>query len=136
MNKYLQVQDLSMAFDTKKGKFVALSGIDLSIVQGEFVALIGQSGCGKSTLLNLMAGLLQPTSGWIFCAGREVAGPGPERAVVFQNHSLLPWLTCFANVHLAAERVFSDKESKQSINDRAHAIQAGRFNARRKQTSP
>ena len=111
-----------MAFETKKGRFVALSGVHLNIEQGEFVALIGHSGCGKSTLLNLIAGLLQPTSGWLFCAGREIAGPGPERAVVFQNHSLLPWLTCFGNVHLAAERVFAGKESRQSINDRPRAV--------------
>ena len=122
MSKYVQVQDVEMAFETKKGRFVALEGIDLSIRQGEFVTLIGHSGCGKSTLLNLIAGLLLPTSGFVFCAGREIAGPGPERAVVFQNHSLLPWLTCFGNVHLAAERVFADTESKQSINDRAHAV--------------
>ena len=122
MNKYVQVQEVDMAFAMKQGRFVALKGIDLNIQQGEFVALIGHSGCGKSTLLNLIAGLLQPTSGWIFCAGREIAGPGPERAVVFQNHSLLPWLTCFENVHLAAERVFGGKEPKQSINERTHAV--------------
>ena len=122
MNKYVQVQDVAMAFETKKGRFVALSGVNLNIAQGEFIALIGHSGCGKSTLLNLIAGLLQPSSGWIFCAGREIAGPGPERAVVFQNHSLLPWLTCFGNVHLAAERVFSETESKQAVNDRTHAV--------------
>ena len=122
MNKYVQVQDVAMAFETKKGRFVALSGVNLNIAQGEFVALIGHSGCGKSTLLNLITGLLQPTSGWVFCAGREIAGPGPERAVVFQNHSLLPWLTCFGNVHLAAERVFAGKESRQSINDRTRAV--------------
>ena len=122
MNKYVQVQDVDMTFDTKKGSFIALSGVNLSIEQGEFVALIGHSGCGKSTLLNLIAGLLHPTSGWVFCAGREIAGPGPERAVVFQNHSLLPWLTCFGNVHLAAERVFGGKESKQQVNDRTHAV--------------
>ena len=111
-----------MAFETKKGRVVALSGVHLNIEQSEFVALIGHSGCGKSTLLNLIAGLLQSTSGWVFCAGREIAGPGPERAVVFQNHSLLSWRTCFGNVHLAAERVFAGKESRQSINDRTRAV--------------
>ena len=77
MNKYVQVQDVAMAFETKKGRFVALSGVNLNIAQGEFVTLIGHSGCGKSTLLNVITGLLQPTSGWVFCAGREIAGPGP-----------------------------------------------------------
>ena len=70
------------------------------------MALIGHSGCGKSTLLNLIAGLSTPTHGSLICANREIAGPGPDRGVVFQNHSLLPWLTCFENVHLAVERVF------------------------------
>ena len=76
------------------------------MAKGEFVALIGHSGCGKSTLLNLIAGLTTPTAGSLICANREIAGPGPERAVVFQNHSLLPWLTCFENVYLGVERVF------------------------------
>jgi ABC-type sugar transport system ATPase subunit len=76
--------------------------------QGEFV-LIGHSGCGKSTLLNLIAGLTIPTGGHLLCANKEIKGPGPERAVVFQNHSLLPWLSCWGNVHLAVERVFGKR---------------------------
>ncbi|HYI88146.1 MAG TPA: ABC transporter ATP-binding protein [Burkholderiales bacterium] len=83
-----------------------LTGIDLTIRKGEFVTLIGHSGCGKSTLLNLVAGLIKPTLGAILLAGKHVDGPGPDRGVVFQNHSLLPWLTCYENVHLAVERVF------------------------------
>jgi nitrate/nitrite transport system ATP-binding protein len=82
-----------------KGLFPALRDIHLTVAKGEFVALIGHSGCGKSTLLNLIAGLTTPTAGVLLCANREIAGPGPERAVVFQNHSLLPWLTCFENVY-------------------------------------
>jgi nitrate/nitrite transport system ATP-binding protein len=70
------------------------------------VTMIGHSGCGKSTLLNLIAGLTTPSQGSLICANREIAGPGPDRGVVFQNHSLLPWLTCFENVYLAVERVF------------------------------
>lgn len=80
--------------------------------------MIGHSGCGKSTLLNLIAGLLMPSSGGLICDNREIAGPGPERAVVFQNHSLLPWLTCYQNVYLAVERVFAAKESKDQLNKR------------------
>jgi nitrate/nitrite transport system ATP-binding protein len=100
MKAYVQIEDVQMSFATKQGTFVALKDIDLKIERGEFITLIGHSGCGKSTLLNLVAGLLLPTSGILLCAGREIAGPGPDRGVVFQNHSLLPWLTCFENVHL------------------------------------
>ena len=104
--KYIEVQGVEQTFKTAKGAFPALRDINLTVAKGEFVALIGHSGCGKSTLLNLIAGLTTPTNGTLLCANREIAGPGPERAVVFQNHSLLPWLTCFENVYLAVERVF------------------------------
>ena len=104
--KFIEIQGIEQTFKTKKGPFQALRDINLTIAKGEFVALIGHSGCGKSTLLNLLAGLTQPTQGVLLCANREIAGPGPERAVVFQNHSLLPWLTCFENVYLGVERVF------------------------------
>jgi nitrate/nitrite transport system ATP-binding protein len=104
--KYIEVQGVEQTFKTAKGAFPALRDINLTVAKGEFVALIGHSGCGKSTLLNLIAGLTTPTNGALLCANREIAGPGPERAVVFQNHSLLPWLTCFENVYLAVERVF------------------------------
>jgi len=114
----VQVEGVGMTFDTRRGPFVAITGIDLTVKTGEFVALIGHSGCGKSTLLNLVAGLLRPTSGLLLCAGREIAGPGPDRGVVFQNHSLLPWLTCFDNVHLAVERVFGATENKASLKMR------------------
>jgi nitrate/nitrite transport system ATP-binding protein len=124
MEKYVQIENVQMVFDTKKGPFVALRDIDLAIRQGEFVSLIGHSGCGKSTLLNLVAGLNAPTAGAMLCAGREIAGPGPERAVVFQNHSLLPWLTCFENVYLAVERVFGAAEGKQSLKKRAQGALA------------
>jgi nitrate/nitrite transport system ATP-binding protein len=104
--RFIDIQGVEQTFKTRKGPFPALQGINLSIAKGEFVALIGHSGCGKSTLLNLIAGLTTPTRGNLLCANREIAGPGPERAVVFQNHSLLPWLTCFDNVYLGVERVF------------------------------
>ena len=104
--KYIDIQNVEQTFKTKKGNFPALRDINLTVAKGEFVALIGHSGCGKSTLLNLIAGLTTPTAGALLCANREIAGPGPERAVVFQNHSLLPWLTCFENVYLGVERVF------------------------------
>ena len=121
MNKFIEIQGVAQTFRTKKGLFPALRDIDLTIAKGEFVALIGHSGCGKSTLLNLIAGLTTPTAGALLCANREIAGPGPERAVVFQNHSLLPWLTCFENVYLAVERVFGANESKAQLKARTEA---------------
>ena len=113
-----------MVFTTRKGSFHALRDINLTVAKGEFVTLIGHSGCGKSTLLNLIAGLTLPTAGALLCDNREIAAPGPERAVVFQNHSLLPWLTCFENVHLAVERVFAATEGKPKLAERTHAALA------------
>ncbi|MDH1341328.1 ABC transporter ATP-binding protein [Ectopseudomonas oleovorans] len=118
MDKFVELTAVSKHFDTKKGRFQALADVNLSIARGEFVALIGHSGCGKSTVLNLIAGLLDANEGGLICNGREIDGPGPERAVVFQNHSLLPWMTCFGNVHLAVERVFGEHENKEQLKAR------------------
>jgi nitrate/nitrite transport system ATP-binding protein len=118
MDKFVELTAVSKHFDTKKGRFQALADVNLSIARGEFVALIGHSGCGKSTVLNLIAGLLDANEGGLICNGREIDGPGPERAVVFQNHSLLPWMTCYGNVHLAVERVFGARESKAQLKAR------------------
>ena len=118
MDPYLKIENVGMTFDTKKGPFVALRDIDLDIAKGQFVTLIGHSGCGKSTLLNLITGLNAPTSGYLFLSGRQIDGPGPDRGVVFQNHSLLPWLTCFENIHLAVERVFGSSEPKAKLAER------------------
>jgi nitrate/nitrite transport system ATP-binding protein len=129
--KYIQVEGVGQTFKTAKGPFVALRDINLTVARGEFVALIGHSGCGKSTLLNLIAGLTTPTQGNLICANREIAGPGPDRGVVFQNHSLLPWLTCYENVYLAVERVFGQTreagipaESKAQLKSRTEAALA------------
>jgi nitrate/nitrite transport system ATP-binding protein len=122
MKKFVSIENVGMTFNTKKGDFIALRDIDLAIQKGEFVSLIGHSGCGKSTLLNLIAGLTLPTSGVLICAGREIPGPGPERAVVFQNHSLLPWLSCFDNVYLAVERVFSKNEITVELKARTQRM--------------
>jgi len=130
--KYIEIQGVEQTFKTRKGPFCALKDVNLTVAKGEFVALIGHSGCGKSTLLNLIAGLTTPTNGSLICANREIAGPGPDRAVVFQNHSLLPWLTCFENVYLAVERVFgaankttgATAESKAQLKARTDAALA------------
>ena len=105
MKSYLEISDVGISFETEQGSFEALSRVNLRIEKGEFVSLIGHSGCGKSTVLNLVAGLLEPTLGGIILDGREVAGPGPERAMVFQNHALLPWLSVQQNVALAVGQV-------------------------------
>ncbi|WP_317201550.1 ABC transporter ATP-binding protein [Janthinobacterium sp.] len=123
-NKFIDIQHADMAFATKKGVFQALSDISLTVSKGEFITLIGHSGCGKSTLLNLIAGLTTATAGTLICGGREIAGPSPERAVVFQNHSLLPWLSCYDNVHLAVERVFAGKETAAQLKARVMAALA------------
>ena len=124
MNKFINVQNAEMVFATRKGRFHALREINLGVAKGEFVTLIGHSGCGKSTLLNLIAGLTLPSSGVLLCDNREINAPGPERAVVFQNHSLLPWLTCFENVYLAVERVFAATEGKDQLKARSEAALA------------
>ena len=111
MKSYLEISDVGISFETEQGSFEALSRVNLRIEKGEFVSLIGHSGCGKSTVLNLVAGLLEPTLGGIILDGREVAGPGPERAMVFQNHALLPWLSVQQNVALAVGQVEPDKRA-------------------------
>ena len=119
MEKYLSIEGVGMTFESKKGSFVALTGIDLTIRKGEFVSLIGHSGCGKSTLLNLVAGPAHADRGRRSCSpSSEIDGPGPDRGVVFQNHSLLPWLTCFENVYLAVERVFRRAELERNARHR------------------
>jgi nitrate/nitrite transport system ATP-binding protein len=123
--KYIEIQNVEQSFKTKKGPFCALQNVNLTVAKGEFVALIGHSGCGKSTLLNLIAGLTTPTQGTLICANREITGPGPDRGVVFQNHSLLPWLTCFENVYLAVERVFgADAKSTGAPSDNKAQLRA------------
>jgi nitrate/nitrite transport system ATP-binding protein len=118
--RYVLLENVHKVFDTRSGRFVALRDVNLAVRQGEFVSIIGHSGCGKSTLLNLISGLTDSSGGVLVCAGREIAGPGPDRAVVFQNHSLLPWMTCFENVYLAVERVFSAKEARADLRRRTN----------------
>jgi nitrate/nitrite transport system ATP-binding protein len=121
MRDYLSIDHASVIFKTNKGPFKAISAVNLEIARGEFVSIIGHSGCGKSTVLNLVAGLIDPAVGGVLLEGREIRGAGPERAVVFQNHSLLPWLTSFDNVYLAVERVFASTESRKKMAARTDA---------------
>jgi len=103
---YLKFEQIGMSFHRGQMTTEVLRDIDLSIDRGEFVSLIGHSGCGKSTLLNILGGLLKSTTGEVFLEGQVVDEPGPDRAIVFQNHSLLPWLTVYGNVAIAVDKVF------------------------------
>jgi nitrate/nitrite transport system ATP-binding protein len=105
---YLTLSRIDMVFGTGPAANPVLAGIDLSVRRGEFISLIGHSGCGKSTVLNIVAGLLKATSGGVILDRREVNEPGPDRAVVFQNHSLLPWLTVYQNVEIAVDKIFRE----------------------------
>ena len=112
MKNYLKIDHISKTFTRGNQETVVLQDVTLSIDQGEYVSIIGHSGCGKSTLLNIVAGLVPATVGCVLLEDREVNDPGPDRAVVFQNHSLLPWLTVYDNVKLAVDKVFSGKKSR------------------------
>ncbi|WP_322819456.1 ABC transporter ATP-binding protein [Tepidiforma sp.] len=101
----LEIRGVTMSFKT----YDALGTIDLDVERGEFVALIGHSGCGKSTLLNLIAGLVRPTSGVLRLDGQPIAGPGPDRSMVFQHHALLPWLTVWQNVYVAVDAAVGNR---------------------------
>jgi len=109
---YLDITGVGIEFDTNGNKFRALQNVNLKMNQGEFISLIGHSGCGKSTVLNIVAGLHQATEGGVVLEGREVTEPGPDRAVVFQNHSLMPWLTVYENVELAVNQVFRKTKTR------------------------
>jgi nitrate/nitrite transport system ATP-binding protein len=114
-SEHLLLSQVCIDFPTDNGPFRALNKVNLEIDEGEFISLIGHSGCGKSTVLNIIAGLYEATSGGVILDGKEVNEPGPERAVVFQNHSLLPWLTAYENVELAVKQVFRGSKSKAEM---------------------
>jgi nitrate/nitrite transport system ATP-binding protein len=109
---YLKIDHVDKTFTRGSQQTEVLKDITLGIDRGEYVSIIGHSGCGKSTLLNIVAGLVQSTLGCVLLEEREVNDPGPDRAVVFQNHSLLPWLTVYDNVRLAVDKVFSGTKSR------------------------
>jgi nitrate ABC transporter ATP-binding subunit len=103
--KYLQLWQVTKTYATQHEPFIVVEDFDLNVAEGEFVCLVGHSGCGKSTILSMVAGLLPPTRGGIILAGREISGPGPDRGVVFQSPSLLPWMTARENVQLGLGHV-------------------------------
>lgn len=110
---HLELTQIGIDFPTPKGPFTALKNVNLRINKGEFISLIGHSGCGKSTVLNIVAGLYEATTGGVILDNQEVNEPGPERAVVFQNHSLLPWLSAYKNVELAVKQTQNGRSKKE-----------------------
>jgi nitrate/nitrite transport system ATP-binding protein len=117
MTGYLKLDHLDKTFSRGGQVTEVLKDINLEIEAGEYVSIIGHSGCGKSTLLNLIAGLTPVTYGAVLLENKEVNAPGPDRAVVFQNHSLLPWLTVYENVKLAVDKVFAGRKSRAERHD-------------------
>ncbi|KQP80440.1 MULTISPECIES: ABC transporter ATP-binding protein [unclassified Methylobacterium] len=113
---YLSIENIGISFTRSGRTNEVLRDVSVKIDKGEFVSLIGHSGCGKSTVLNIVAGLLKASTGGVLLEDKEVNSPGPDRAVVFQNHSLLPWLTVRENVALAVDKVFKGKKSKAERN--------------------
>ncbi len=116
----IAIKNVSVSFKTKKGVFNALNNISLDIKRGEIVTLIGHSGCGKSTLMNTVSGMVAPTSGTVIANDKVVKGPGPDRGIVFQNYSLLPWLSVFQNIYEAVDSVMKDKtaaEKREIVNN-------------------
>ena len=111
MNGHLRIERVYKSFGEGESANEVLNDVSFDVHQGQYISIIGHSGCGKSTLLNIIAGLTRATAGYVFLDNREVCEPGPDRAVVFQNHSLLPWLTTYQNVRLAVDKVFGSTKS-------------------------
>lgn len=105
----LVIEDVAKVYPTPEGNHTVLSGVNLTVHQGEFICLIGHSGCGKSTLLNMVAGFSRPTYGEVLLKGKRITEPGPDRMMVFQNYALLPWLSAFENIYLAVDAVYTNR---------------------------
>jgi len=110
---YLSIENVNKIYNTKQGRFNVLQNVSMGIERGEFVSLIGHSGCGKSTILNIVAGLEKATDGRVVLDGKPITGPGPDRGVVFQNYSLLPWLSVYGNVYEVVDAVFPSKSKAE-----------------------
>lgn len=119
----IDMKNVTVSFKGSKGTFTAVKDIDLQIKRGEIVAIIGHSGCGKSTLMNTISGMVLPSEGEVIANGNVVKGPGPDRGIVFQNYSLLPWLTVYRNIFEAVDSVFKDKTTTEKHEIVDHFIQ-------------
>jgi nitrate/nitrite transport system ATP-binding protein len=130
---FLEFRDVGQVFHTRRGPFEALRDINLQVHQGEFLCVIGHSGCGKSTLLNMVSGFLQPSSGRVSLHGTPIGRPGPDRMVVFQNYSLLPWLTVWQNVEMAVKSARPELDGSTRRQVVAHHLEmVGLMEARSK----
>lgn len=114
-SRYLELRDLTISFSTPRGRYTAVKDVNLTIARGEIVSLIGHSGCGKSTILNAIGGLVQPTQGEVILGGIKIDAPGPDRGIVFQHYSLLPWLTVYQNIFEAVDSVMHDKTKAEKV---------------------
>ena len=130
---FLDFRDVGQVFQTRRGPFEALRDINLQVQQGEFLCVIGHSGCGKSTLLNMVSGFLQPSHGTVTLHGDPITAPGPDRMVVFQNYSLLPWLTVWQNVEMAVKAARPELDATNRRETVAHHLEmVGLMEARSK----
>ena len=130
---FLELSGVNRGFGPEGARTEVLRDIHLTLERGEFVAIVGYSGSGKTTLISLLAGLLQPESGTLQLNGRPITGPGPDRGMVFQNYSLLPWLTVFENIHLAVDQCFPDwTEAKRREHTERHVAMVNLTPARDK----
>jgi nitrate/nitrite transport system ATP-binding protein len=111
----IEIKNVTISFDTPKGEYVAVKDINLTVGKGEIIALIGHSGCGKSTLMNSISGMVTPTKGEVIANDKKVTGPGPDRGIVFQNYSLLPWLSVYKNIFEAVDSVLKDKSKAEKL---------------------
>lgn len=111
----IEMKNVTVSFPSTKGKgiYTAVKDIDLEVNRGEIISLIGHSGCGKSTLMGTISGMIKPTNGEVMANGVKVSGPGPDRGIVFQNYSLLPWLTVFQNIYVAVDSALKDKTTRE-----------------------
>lgn len=112
----IEIKNVTVSFDTPKGIYTAVKDIDLTVKKGEIIALIGHSGCGKSTLMGTISGMTKETTGEVIANGNKVKGPGPDRGIVFQNYSLLPWFTVQKNIFEAVDSVFKDKTKAEKLD--------------------